>query len=61
VGTVECIGWAERDHGWVQRLVEGRMVRVYCYIDDPKLNSQIVRLNERGILAHLPLWPFPLW
>ena len=61
MGTVECIGWAERDYGWVQRFVEGRMVRVYCYIGESKLNSQIVHLNKRGILAHLPLWLFPLW
>ena len=58
IGDTECIGWAERDDGWVQRLAVGRMVRAYCYIDNPRLNSLIVRLNKWDILRRLPLQPF---
>ncbi|MGL5444233.1 MAG: hypothetical protein ACRDDJ_17390, partial [[Mycobacterium] stephanolepidis] len=58
IGETKCIGWSERNDGWVQRLAAGRMVRAYCYIDNPRLNSLIVRLNKRGILGRLPLWPF---
>lgn len=58
IGDTECIGWSERNDGWVQRLAAGRMVRAYCYIDNRRLNSWIVRLNKRDILGRLPLWPF---
>jgi hypothetical protein len=57
-GVKECVGWAERDAGWVHRLAAGRQVRTYCYVDSPRLNSAIVAMNKLRQLQSLPLAPF---
>ena len=58
VGVKKCVGWAERDSGWVQRLAEGRQVRAYCYVDSPHLNSMILMMNKLRLLKSLPQYPF---
>lgn len=58
IGVKNCVGWAERDAGWVQRLAGGRLVRAYCYLDSPLLNSLIHTMNKMGSLHRLPLSPF---
>ena len=45
-----CLGFGERDAGWLGGIAEGRMVRQYVCIADPEVHARLLTANDSGAL-----------
>jgi NAD(P)-dependent dehydrogenase (short-subunit alcohol dehydrogenase family) len=53
-GERRCLGFGERDAGWLGGIAEGRIVRQYMCIADPALHERLLELNREGAMVNLP-------
>jgi len=53
-GERRCLGFGERDAGWLGGIAEGRIVRQYVCIAEPPLHQRLLELNSAGAMSGLP-------
>jgi len=53
-GERRCLGFGERDAGWLGGIAEGRIVRQYVCITEPAVHERLLELNGAGAMANLP-------
>lgn len=53
-GERRCLGFGERDAGWLGGVAEGRIVRQYVCIADPVVHERLLELNQAGAMTSLP-------
>lgn len=49
-----CLGFGERDAGWLGGIAEGRIVRQYVCIAEPAVHEELLELNRAGAMHRLP-------
>lgn len=49
-----CLGFGERDAGWLGGIAEGRIVRQYVCIAEPDMQERLLELNRAGAMTSLP-------
>ena len=54
LGERRCIGFGEGDAGWLGGIAEGRIVRQYVCIAEPKVHERLLELNSAGAMQELP-------
>jgi hypothetical protein len=52
-GERRCLGFGERDAGWLGGVAEGRIVRQYVCVADPVVHDRLLDLNRAGAMANL--------
>lgn len=57
-GRRRCLGFAERERGWVGPIAEGRQVRTYACFDSSPLHWGLLAMNRVRLLGGLPQRPF---
>jgi NAD(P)-dependent dehydrogenase (short-subunit alcohol dehydrogenase family) len=53
-GERRCLGFGERDAGWLGGVAEGRIVRQYVCVAEPVVHERLLDLNRAGAMARLP-------
>jgi hypothetical protein len=53
-GERRCLGFGERDAGWLGGIAEGRIVRQYVCVAEPALHERLLERNSAGAMADLP-------
>ena len=53
-GERRCLGFGERDAGWLGGFAEGRIVRQYVCIAEPAVHERLLELNGAGAMTSLP-------
>jgi hypothetical protein len=53
-GERRCLGFGERDAGWLGGVAEGRIVRQYVCIAEPAVHERLLELNGAGAMTSLP-------
>jgi hypothetical protein len=53
-GERRCLGFRERDAGWLGGIAEGRVVRQYICITEPVIHERLLELNAAAALNELP-------
>jgi hypothetical protein len=53
-GERRCLGFGERDAGWLGGIAEGRIVRQYVCIAEPAAHERLLELNEAGAMTSVP-------
>ena len=53
-GERRCLGFGERDAGWLGGIAEGRIVRQYVCIAESPIHDRLLELNRAGAMASLP-------
>jgi hypothetical protein len=53
-GERHCVGFAERDRGWLGDVVGDRAVRTYLCVTEEAAHDALVAMNDAGGLAQLP-------
>lgn len=54
LGPRACVGFGERDAGWLGGVAEGRVVRLYICIAEPEAHQRLLKLNSAGAMTRLP-------
>lgn len=49
-----CVGFGERDAGWLGGVAEGRLVRLYVCVVEPAAHEQVLSENAAGRMRALP-------
>jgi hypothetical protein len=53
-GERRCVGFGEGDAGWLGGVAEGRVVRVYICVFEPRAHRRLLELNGSGEIGALP-------
>ena len=53
-GERRCLGFGERDAGWLGGIAEGRIIRQYVCIAEPAVHERLLELNSTGAMTSLP-------
>ena len=53
-GERVCLGFGERDAGWLGGVAEGRIVRQYVYISEPAAHERLLALNSAAAMYTIP-------
>ncbi|HUA72452.1 MAG TPA: hypothetical protein VMA96_15260 [Solirubrobacteraceae bacterium] len=53
-GERRCLGFGERDAGWLGGVAEGRIVRQYVCIAEPPVHERLLELNGAGAMLGVP-------
>jgi NAD(P)-dependent dehydrogenase (short-subunit alcohol dehydrogenase family) len=53
-GERRCVGFGEGDAGWLGGVAEGRVVRVYICLFEPRAHRRLLELNGSGAIGSLP-------
>jgi hypothetical protein len=53
-GERRCLGFGERDAGWLGGIAEGRVVRQYICIVEPAVHHKLLELNCTGAMHTVP-------
>ena len=56
-GECECVGFAERETGWLGGMAEGRLVRVYICLAEQEAHARLLTYNRSGSVTRLPKSP----
>lgn len=49
-----CLGFGERDAGWLGGVAEGRLVRLYVCVTEPDTHARLLAENAAGTMRTLP-------
>jgi hypothetical protein len=58
IGRRRCLGFAERERGWIESLTHGRRVHTYACFDSAPLHASLLAMNKTRLLGALPKGPF---
>ena len=53
-GERRCLGFGERDAGWLGGIAEGRIVRQYICVAEPAVHDRLLALNSGPGMTNLP-------
>jgi len=53
-GERRCVGFGEGDAGWLGGVAEGRVVRVYICVFEPRAHRRLLECNGSGEIGELP-------
>jgi hypothetical protein len=53
-GERRCVGFGERDAGWLGGIAEGRVVRQYICISELAVHDELLELNRTGAMNQVP-------
>lgn len=57
-GQRTCLGFAEREHGWIESVSGGRRVETYACFDSRTAQMVFLAMNRARLLSVLPRAPF---
>jgi NAD(P)-dependent dehydrogenase (short-subunit alcohol dehydrogenase family) len=53
-GDRVCVGFGEGDAGWLGGVAEGRIVRQYIAVNEPRVHERLLELNRAGSITQPP-------